>query len=62
MPTAGQQAAPLYNHFTQAKAVIDGIEAIDYFFAKEILSALVNKNAAVTASSENTESVAPHYL
>jgi len=32
---------PMYRHFNQAKESILGIEAIDYFFAKEMLSALV---------------------
>jgi exodeoxyribonuclease V alpha subunit len=39
--TSGQ----IYNHFNQAKSVIHGIEAIDYFFAKEMVSALLNKRA-----------------
>ncbi len=31
---------PVYSHFNQVKEVIQGVEAIDYFFAKEMLSAL----------------------
>lgn len=31
---------PVYSHFNQLKEVIQGVEAIDYFFAKEMLSAL----------------------
>lgn len=30
----------VYSHFNQVKEVIQGVEAIDYFFAKEMLSAL----------------------
>lgn len=31
----------MYQHFNQAKEIIQGIEAIDYFFAKEMLNALI---------------------
>ena len=31
---------PLYNHFNQVKSIIQGVMPIDYFFAKEMMSAL----------------------
>ena len=34
----------VYSRFSQVKDVIQGVEAIDYFFAKEMIRALVNQN------------------
>ena len=33
----------VYNHFNQVKEAIQGVEAIDYFFAKEMLTALATE-------------------
>lgn len=38
----------MYQHFNQAKENIHGIEAIDYFFAKEILNALIFERMQVS--------------
>ncbi len=44
----------MYQHFNQAKEAIIGIEAIDYFFAKEMLSALVVKQEVSQEVSQIT--------
>jgi exodeoxyribonuclease V alpha subunit len=48
-----KMAQPVYSRFSQVKDTIQGVEAIDYFFAKEMLSALTPlKNKA-----EHTEEI-----
>lgn len=41
LQNTSEQSVHLYKHFNQVKNVIQGVEAIDYFFAKEMLNALV---------------------
>ncbi len=48
----------VYSRFSQVKEVIQGIEAIDYFFAKEMLSALTSQTNAQTYIEETAESEA----
>ncbi|MEY8199843.1 MAG: AAA family ATPase, partial [Colwellia sp.] len=43
---------PVYSRFSQVKDVIQGVEAIDYFFAKEMLSALASLTNSETFGSE----------
>ncbi|MCJ8293938.1 MAG: exodeoxyribonuclease V subunit alpha [Colwellia sp.] len=44
---------PIYSHFNQVKDTILGIEAIDYFFAKEMLTALTTDKVAEVTVQEN---------
>ncbi len=39
----------VYSHFNQVKDAIQGVEAIDYFFAKEMFTALIHKTNTETA-------------
>ena len=48
--------APMYQHFNQVKERISAVEAIDYFFAKEILTALVSQNGQ-SIQGENSAQV-----
>ncbi|MBU2870513.1 exodeoxyribonuclease V subunit alpha [Colwellia sp. E2M01] len=43
----------IYSHFNEANSTIAGIEAIDYFFAKEVLTSLAS------AFTENTQQIEP---
>ncbi len=52
----------MYRHFNQAKDVIQGIEAIDYFFAKEMLNALVFSRENSNANELLPECLAPECL
>ncbi|TYK64582.1 exodeoxyribonuclease V subunit alpha [Colwellia echini] len=45
----------IYNNFQQAKAAILGIEAIDYFFAKEMINALTESLNSVTVANNVEE-------
>lgn len=45
-------AGQTYSRFSQVKAVIQGVEPIDYFFAKEMLSALIPASTALSSPSE----------
>ena len=49
---------PVYSRFSQVKDVIQGVEAIDYFFAKEMLSALTSltKSQTLTEGTAGSES------
>ncbi len=51
-----ETSEPVYSRFSQVKDIIQGIEAIDYFFAKEMLSALVAKHNGQTLIEEATAS------
>jgi len=42
----------VYCHFNQVKETIYGVEAIDYFFAKEMSSALMHRSAQVLAQDK----------
>ncbi|PKG84660.1 exodeoxyribonuclease V subunit alpha [Colwellia sp. 75C3] len=46
----------VYSRFSQVKEVIQGVEAIDYFFAKEMLSALTPQTNGQIRAEETTES------
>ncbi len=43
---------PIYRHFSEVKETIYGVEAIDYFFAKEMISALTHGSEEVLAQDE----------
>jgi exodeoxyribonuclease V alpha subunit len=45
----------VYRHFNQVKEVIQGVEAIDYFFAKEMLSALTAPTNSRSITEETTD-------
>jgi exodeoxyribonuclease V alpha subunit len=47
-----------YSRFSQVKDVIQGVEAIDYFFAKEMISALTCQTNEQTCIEETAESEA----
>lgn len=47
---------PVYSRFSQVKDAIQGVEAIDYFFAKEMLSALTSHTKSQTLTEEKAES------
>jgi len=51
-------SAPVYGRFSQVKEAILGVEAIDYFFAKEMLSALTSPNDSQQLTEELTDSIA----
>ncbi len=44
---------PVYSRFNQVKDVIQGVEAIDYFFAKEMLSALTTETVPDISQQTN---------
>jgi len=50
-------SAPVYCRFSQVKEAILGVEAIDYFFAKEMLSALTSPNDSQYLTEKVTEEV-----
>ena len=43
----------VYNHFSQVKEAIYGVEAIDYFFAKEMISALAENSKIIESHHSN---------
>jgi len=45
---------PIYRHFNQVKETIYGVEAIDYFFAKEMISALAYKSEEALAQDQQS--------
>jgi exodeoxyribonuclease V alpha subunit len=52
-----ETSKPAYSRFCQVKEAILGVEAIDYFFAKEILNALTSVNNSQHATEQITDSV-----
>ena len=46
---------PVYSRFNQVKEVIQGVEAIDYFFAKEMFSALIPSEKSQFSTEEIVE-------
>ncbi len=50
----------MYQNFNQAKESIHGIEAIDYFFAKEMLSALVFERMQALQQQKEAPQIAGH--
>jgi len=47
----------VYRHFTEAKETILGVEAIDYFFAKEMISALTHRQEEALIQGEQGEEI-----
>ncbi len=47
---------PVYSRFNQVKDAIQGVEAIDYFFAKEMLNALTSLTNSQTLTEDTAES------
>ena len=43
----------VYKHFNQVKEAIQGVEAIDYFFAKEMLTALATEKVVEQSLHKN---------
>ncbi len=52
-----ETSEPVYSRFSQVKGAIQGVEAIDYFFAKEMLSALISQNNSQCFTEKITEGV-----
>ena len=52
-----ETSEPVYSRFSQVKEAILGVEAIDYFFAKEMLSALTPQNNSQQPLEEITNSI-----
>jgi len=50
-----ETSEPVYSRFSQVKEAILGVEAIDYFFAKEMLSALTSQNNSQYVTGKVTE-------
>lgn len=46
---------PVYSRFTQVQKVIQGVEAIDYFFAKEMFSALIPSTKSRFSTEETVD-------
>ena len=52
---ADKMNEPVYNHFNQVKEAIQGVVAIDYFFAKEMLTALATEKVTDKAVELNSQ-------
>jgi len=50
-----ETSKPVYSRFSQIKEAILGVEAIDYFFAKEMLSALTSQNNSQPLTNKISE-------